>query len=293
MFCGAGGALGGASGETDLLQFKEDVRSPHNGIQSDLPEEAQALIAELRAENNQLRSRAGQPARTELATDSSLDEILEVRGFPKHPAPSHGGNRVVNPISWGISVKQMKTFIRSCIATTLWAPLRDEEQRQDWGPEDAPDYGKLLKPSGYVSGYQMDKNFVTPWTAGTGSSVSLLMNKQQPLEADLMISHAWSESMEEVLEAVEEDTKLTEGVVVWFCMFSIFQNQPKDWNDSSKGGKDNSGPSILEQLALQPVPFKAVIWMAAGMIVLHTTGLNSEPFSRLWCVRFALIVITA
>ena len=229
---------------------------------------------------------------TRSATNSSLDEILKRQGFPKHPKPAHGGNREVDPTSWGISVKQFETFIRACKATTAWAALRDEEQRQVWGPEDSPDYGKLLKPAGYVSGYQMDQSFVTPWTSGTGSSVSLLMNKQQPLEADFMISHAWSESMEEVLDAVEGDIKLTESTTVWFCMFAIFQNQPIDWGDPSKGGKDISGPSILEQLALKPVPFEAVIGMALGMIVLHTTGHNSEPFSRLWYVSFALNLFT-
>ena len=63
MSCGAGGALGEVSGETDLLQFKENVLSPHTRMQSDRPEEVHALITEntqLRAEINQLRSKAGQ-----------------------------------------------------------------------------------------------------------------------------------------------------------------------------------------------------------------------------------------
>ena len=299
-FAFSGGAPEGASGEMDLLHSEEfrTGASGDAGESSNTPQEVHAFIAFL--EKQQRSSRIDgvladiKQLRELLATHAtrSLDEILEKQGFPKQPAPAHGGNREVDPTSWGISVKQFETFIRACKATTEWAALRDEEQRQVWGPEDSPDYGKLLKPAGYVSGYQMDQSFVTPWTSGTGSSVSLLMNKQQPLEADFMISHAWSESMEEVLDAVEGDTKLTESTTVWFCMFAIFQNQPIDWGDASKGGKDISGPSILEQLALKPVPFEAVIGMALGMIVLHTTGHNSEPFSRLWCVSFALNLFT-
>ena len=294
-----GGAPDGASGEMDPLYGDESQAgaSSETDESSHIPQEVHTFIAFL--EKQQRSSKIDgvladvKQLRELLATQAirSLDEILEKQGFPKHPAPAHGGNRKVNPTSWGISVKQFKTFIRACKATTEWAALRDEEQRQVWGPEDSPDYDKLLKPAGYVSGYQMDHSFVTPWTAGTGSSVSLLMNKRQPLKADFMISHAWSESMEQVLDAIEGDNKLTESTTVWFCMFAIFQNQPIDWGDPSKGGKDISGPSIVEQQALKPVPFKAVIGMALGMIVLHTTGLNSEPFSRLWCVSFALNLI--
>lgn len=52
-----------------------------------------------------------------------------------------------------------------------------------------------------VNMYDICDFFVKPWTAGTGNSVALLLNNQ-PLSADLMISHAWAEDIQECAEAL-------------------------------------------------------------------------------------------
>ena len=91
--------------------------------------------------------------------------------FP--PVPSHGGNAGIAPQLWGMTKSQLLLFVEACRAAQGWKQLEQSTER---------------KEAGYVNGYQIDTEFVQPWTKGTGCSVSLLMNSK-PLQADIMISH--------------------------------------------------------------------------------------------------------
>ena len=50
-----------------------------------------------------------------------------------------------------------------------------------------------------VTGYDINDHFVKPWTHGKGNSVALLMNPI-PKRAEVMLSHAWGEDIEEVMQ---------------------------------------------------------------------------------------------
>ena len=63
----------------------------------------------------------------------------------------------------------------------------------------------------------------------------------------------------------------TAGVPLWCCTFAQYQPE------------DGAGPSLVEQLSLDP--FKSVIKSRPlhGMLVVHTT--RADPYDRLWCVH--------
>jgi len=89
-----------------------------------------------------------------------------------------------------------------------------------------PAYNDLWELRGTVDIYEINETFVKPWTRGTGSSVALLMNSRQPLQAKLMVSHSWRGEIEEVKEALEDfwdDHDLPSSLPIWFCLLSNYQ----------------------------------------------------------------------
>eukprot|EP00933_Yihiella_yeosuensis_P078636 TRINITY_DN9030_c2_g1_i1.p1 TRINITY_DN9030_c2_g1~~TRINITY_DN9030_c2_g1_i1.p1 ORF type:complete len:540 (+),score=90.09 TRINITY_DN9030_c2_g1_i1:208-1620(+) len=132
------------------------------------------------------------------------------------------------------------------------------------------------KDAGFVNLYQITNEFVKPWTRNTGNSIALLMNKDKPMKASVMISHAWGECMIEAMAAVlgrASTSQMSLDTGVWFCAFA--QYQPGDL-------PGDCGPGVAEQLALDP--FACVIGSLPryGMLVIHTSRV--ELYSRLWCV---------
>lgn len=75
----------------------------------------------------------------------------------------------------------------------------------------------------------------------------MLVNRERPLEATVMISHAWAENAERFVDVLERSVHPDEPMFI--CAFSIFQNE------------DGSGPSIAEQIGKRPVdsPFYQVL----------------------------------
>ncbi|CAK9046436.1 Hypothetical protein (Fragment) [Durusdinium trenchii] len=168
------------------------------------------------------------------------------------------GNSAVPPERWAMSATQFHGFLGACKATQVYQALVQEEK---------------------VDMYKICDLFVKPWTLGTGNSVALLLNPQ-PLAAEVMISHAWAEEIDECSEALMlhfARYTITEATACWFCVFSMYQ--PGDVI------------TIQEQLELDP--FGRVLSTmnqlsqqafdeARGMVVIHTSA--SEVYERLWCV---------
>ena len=136
-----------------------------------------------------------------------------------------------------------------------------------------------------VSAHALNKYFIKPWTAGKGRSVALLMQEslgktQQP---ELMISHSWSEDMEQVYEMLMQALKdkvplqggkLTKDTVIWFCPLAQYQAEDID---ELKLKKQLGGPK-------GPSPFDCVLQSekVRDMFVLHTS--TSDMYTRMWCV---------
>ena len=142
----------------------------------------------------------------------------------------HGGNGSVPPSHWGLTVKDFNRFINMCRRKEdKWAMLAADT--------------KFGKRPGVVNGYQLCSEFVKPFTSGTGCGVSLLLNPEKPLEAEVMMSHTWAEDIIEVQQAVN-DRAVADGrgddLVIWFCIFAVYQ------------AEDQAGPTITEQLKMDP-----------------------------------------
>lgn len=191
------------------------------------------------------------------ADDAPADKVslLSVLPHPYLLPMKHGGNGEVDPVYWGLTVDQFDQFMQACQRIDCWALLASHEHQ--------------YKTAGHVDAYQLNTEFVKPWSASTGCSVSLLMN-EEPLAATVMLSHGWGEDIEQVQRMLQEAVTigtLTSTTVIWFCVLSNYQPE------------DGHGPSISEQLAMDP--FGKVIASADSMLVLHTT--TQEVYGRLWC----------
>ena len=186
------------------------------------------------------------------------------------PKTGPGQKNVTDPTCWSLTVDQWQRFVRACRITTTWKALVDAK---------GDEYE--------ITMYDVCEHFVKPWTAGTGSSIALLMNTQEQRPAEGMFSHAWAGSVMETLKCLQNAVSLS-GVPLrarfFFCTFSMYQ--PAGERDSASGeladgSAAHGGLTISEQIE-QYDPFAKIIESRPkyGMYVLHTT--LSEVYERLW-----------
>ena len=110
------------------------------------------------------------------------------------------------------------------------------------------------------------------------------MNAKEQFPVQAMISHAWSGSVIETyngLQNMVNHSNVPSETRMFYCTFSMYQPQ-----DDADGGL-----SIAEQLKLEP--FAQIIQSRPdrGMFVVHTT--ISEVYERLWVVHEADVGIKA
>eukprot|EP01035_Chromulina_nebulosa_P028434 gene28434-37533_t len=159
--------------------------------------------------------------------------------------PSTGvGQKNVESIKWSLSILQWIIFIRSCVETETWVALVKSKGGDEYS----------------VNMYDICKYFVIPWTEGTGCSIAVLMNGENPKPADLMISHAWGGSVVETYNSLQ---------------YIVNHNNPEDRVDN--------GLSISEQLNLKPFANIIDSQPKYGMWVVHTT--QCEVYNRMWTVH--------
>lgn len=166
----------------------------------------------------------------------------------------------------------------------------DEPQKwtltiQEWDDvlnccQDQPAYA-LFKTHGkkYVNMYDLNQEYVEKWTKGEGCGVAVMMSQHREDSAQLMLSHAWAEDVEECQSAVMEyvrEKEVPRTAALWFCLFANYQVG------------DTSGPSIEAQLKMQP--FSSVIKATSlargegyGLHAIHTS--TADLYKRLWCVH--------
>jgi len=203
------------------------------------------------------------------AANARSDEPIPAAPRPAW-LPSKGCKQSdVAPVRWAMTIEQWLFFVQACMATETWTVL-------------AGHLGDRYK----INMYHLNEHFVVPWTRDTGSSIALLMNSE-PCPVELMISHAWAGSVVESFAALRNaiyQEEVPSGTAIFFCTLSMYQPE------------DGAGPSISEQLALNP--FADIIHCLApsscawcirrptksiGMRVLHTTVY--EVYQRLWTVH--------
>eukprot|EP00931_Biecheleriopsis_adriatica_P088018 TRINITY_DN62418_c0_g1_i1.p1 TRINITY_DN62418_c0_g1~~TRINITY_DN62418_c0_g1_i1.p1 ORF type:complete len:941 (-),score=145.14 TRINITY_DN62418_c0_g1_i1:60-2882(-) len=185
------------------------------------------------------------------------------------PAPPPGMRRGAD-ITNAMRERQRREPQRWTMMLEQWSVVVDHCRSQ-------PEYGRCMRQKGRLNMYDVCHIFVKPWTAGTGCSLAVLMSGKSASPAELMISHAWGEEVEECQSALAKFAKelnIDAKTPIWFCVFANYQPE------------DGVGPSIAEQLAMQP--FRTVIESAHvkqghGMCAVHTTA--EDLYGRLWCVH--------
>lgn len=114
--------------------------------------------------------------------------------------------------------------------------------------------------------YDVVQKLIKPITQGTGMGYALLLNKDQPLRAKQMTSHAWGEQYSDFVKALKDS--LCEGPF-WVCAMAIYQESDKDISEQL-------GPS------LEHGPFATVLKQATDMIAVFTPA--ADIYLRMWCV---------
>jgi len=137
-----------------------------------------------------------------------------------------------------------------------------------------PQYAATKRQKRNVTMYDINELFVKPWTRGTGCGLAVMMSKHRRQKPKKMFSHAWGEDVKECYDALLryfKRNKISLDEPIWFCVFANYQCQ------------DGFGPSIPDQIALQP--FAKVIESPGldGMVAIHTT--MEDLYRRLWCVH--------
>lgn len=145
-----------------LSKYKSTEPPPATGAGAS-PDTAQELSSEAAAA---LKALPEHVQKELLSKYKSLSVSLPA--WPKPKPPAHGGNTKVPPTQWSMTISQFNHFVDFCKATPEWQKLKDTEVKFD---------GKVVKPKGFVSGYQLCDNFVKPWTAGTGCGVALMCTR--------------------------------------------------------------------------------------------------------------------
>eukprot|EP00548_Thalassiothrix_antarctica_P010408 CAMPEP_0194156846 /NCGR_PEP_ID=MMETSP0152-20130528/69763_1 /TAXON_ID=1049557 /ORGANISM="Thalassiothrix antarctica, Strain L6-D1" /LENGTH=550 /DNA_ID=CAMNT_0038864817 /DNA_START=423 /DNA_END=2075 /DNA_ORIENTATION=+ len=163
----------------------------------------------------------------------------------------------IQPERWTITIRDFIRFFDACMATDSWTTLAREKGEEN------------------ITMHDVSGEFIKPWSCGTGRSISLLFDPN-PGKVELMISHSWSGSARETVNAVKtlitmhslpEDTRL------FFCPLSQYQAE-----DGASGGL-----SIQQQLDRKPFTQVLNSYPKYGMYVIHTS--ISEVYNRLWCVH--------
>jgi len=160
------------------------------------------------------------------------------------------------PEMWGITLEQLSDI-----------PADVDIQQPEVG--DIPAHrGKSM--------YKVVNDIVKPQTKGKGMGYALLVNQSKPLEARIMVSHAWGEKYRHFVKALK-----TSGVdgPFWVCAMAIYQNE------------DIEELTIEKQLGPHPSggPFATVLKQAALMVAVVTP--QCDIYTRLWCVYEIFVAV--
>lgn len=141
------------------------------------------------------------------------------------PASGPGVSRV--PAGrWALSIGQWVRVMEYIVRTDTWRALAE------------------AKGAARVTMDDVTSHFVVPWTRGTGCSLALLMNADEPREIDVMLTQSWvGRSALETLRRLDETAEggdstsafgggVTRTANIFFAPFSIYQPQ-----DGAPGGR--------------------------------------------------------
>eukprot|EP00747_Dinoflagellata_sp_TGD_P154355 gnl/TRDRNA2_/TRDRNA2_177494_c1_seq5.p1 gnl/TRDRNA2_/TRDRNA2_177494_c1~~gnl/TRDRNA2_/TRDRNA2_177494_c1_seq5.p1 ORF type:complete len:364 (-),score=53.54 gnl/TRDRNA2_/TRDRNA2_177494_c1_seq5:149-1240(-) len=116
---------------------------------------------------------------------------------------------------------------------------------------------------------QVTDAIIIPKTKKTGLGYALTVNREEPLRALVMVSHAWDESYLHFLDALQ--TGNSEGPF-WVCATANYQPE------------DTPGMMVADQLGKDPNtgPFATVLLQASLMFAVNTPW--CDIYTRMWCI---------
>lgn len=163
-----------------------------------------------------------------LSWDGSARRLGRQQHSPPEGLPQKGGIRATH---WGITLQQIEELLQS----SGFLLFLDGDDRQ-------------RVTEGDISVYEFVTHFVKPLTAGEGMGYALLVNEEQPLEVQVLVSHTWQEGILEFYHSLQTTVGYTTPLFV--CFLSIYQN-----DDAS------AGVTIAQQLGNDPTlgPFAEVL----------------------------------
>lgn len=185
-------------------------------------------------------------------SDDSID-LIKAQGKYGMDLGFQGAKQVGHgPEMWGITLEQLEDVVHD--------ESFDRAETSAYG-------GERLR--GGMTMYEVVQKIIKPKTKGQGMGYSLLMNKEKPLRAKVMVSHAWGEDYERFLATLKESGS---AGPFWICAMSIYQNE------------DITELTISKQLGPQPStgPFSTVLKQSSKMIAIVTP--DCDIYTRLWCV---------
>lgn len=117
-----------------------------------------------------------------------------------------------------------------------------------------------------MSMYEVVQTLIKPLTRGSWMGYALYLNKETPLRAKQMTSHAWGENYSDFVKALK--ASMCQGPF-WVCAMAIYQ-------ESDEVISEQLGPS------LEYGPFATVLKQATDMIAIFTPA--ADIYLRMWCV---------
>jgi hypothetical protein len=151
---------------------------------------------------------------------------------------------------------QFKGMKQNNVGPEFWGITLEQLQ----GVTDLPGYHEEMKM------YDVVNKLIKPITKGKGMGYSLLLNREKPLRAKQMISHAWGEQYSHFFKTLQYSGH--QGPF-WVCALAIYQ---EDEETIAK----QLGPSI------EHGPFATVLKQATDMIAVFTPA--ADIYLRMWCV---------
>ena len=169
---------------------------------------------------------------------------------------------------WSVTLEQFFAFCEHCFADPMYTVIKNASDEKDdsydgerkmnlvrsmefegssnprpRGSSNLPGSSEFIpefEPGRRVTGYDLERYFVKPWTAGCRHGVALMMNAN-PIECEVMFSHAWGEDMEQLYTMLrlhersmhargeEFAQKFNLQTRIWFCIFGLYQGAAPLW----------------------------------------------------------------
>jgi ankyrin repeat protein len=202
------------------------------------------------------------------------------------------------PEYWGITIEQLELIYKHPMLNSIQENDKDDEDivlveseltgmDSDNGDQLSSKASRVSKaqthstPTSYPSIRAVVDKIITPATSETGLGYALTLNQDEPLLAQTVVSHAWDQPINELIDTLKDSGK--EGPF-WISAFSMYQNEEEEEDlmstAMSAAASMVSGNIIMSGKDFQYGAFCTAMKEAKNMISILTA--SCDYYSRLW-----------